>query len=353
MDICPGGREVSREGMVAVYLGNRSNKSIKIDWGYSVRDAAGKEVVHNEPETSEFGACGSGRNSWGYPNFAEQSKIMKSLVNGTLVIEVRMRMVNTNKSTPPFIPQNPINKNVLELLDDEESADVIFEVGGQQDAGDKNRAKISATTFHAHRIILKKCAPTLHDICASGGDVNSIPINGVTPAIFRHMLHYIYGGKISEEDWKESSKSIIDACDKYGVVGLKLDAEARYVNSTTISVDNMIDYLLYADSKNCALLKEAVIDFAVENGLDIIGKVSFDNVPGSMMTDLLTAMTRKEKKKSANSGEDDLSTMRVSELRKKLDEKGLDVDGSREAMIARLKNFWLATLNNENLIATA
>ena len=70
----------------------------------------------------------------------------------------------------------------------------------------------------------------------------------------------------------------------------------------------------------------------------IIGKVSFDNVPGSMMTDLLTAMTR-EKNKAANveSTGDQFTTMRVSELRTKLDEKGLDVDGSREAMIATLK----------------
>ena len=58
----------------------------------------------------------------------------------------------------------------------------------------------------------------------------------------------------------------------------------------------------------------------------------------SIITDILTATTR-EKKKSANIGEDDdLSTMRVSELREKLDEKGLDVDGSREAMIARLED---------------
>ena len=275
----------------------------------------------------------------GYDDFAKRSKIMKSLVNGTLVIEVRMRLVDTNKSIPPFIPQNPINKNVLELLDDEESADVVIEVGGQQDTGDNKRAKISTTTFHAHRAILKNCAPALYDMCVSsdgGDDVTSVPITNVTPEIFRHMLHYIYGGKISEEDLKESSKEIIDACDKYGVVHLKLEAEACYVNSTTISVDNMMDNLLYADSKNCALLKEAVIDFVVENGQDIIGKVSFDDVPGSMITDILTATTR-EKKKSANSGEGDLSTMRVSELRKKLDEKGLDVDGSREAMIARLK----------------
>ena len=340
LDIYPGGNEVSPEGMVAVYLYNMSTKSIKIEYSYSIKNSVGKEVYHEKPYTNEFGAYDSSEDNGScYDNFAKRSKLMKSLVNGTLVIEVRMRLVDTNKSIPPFIPQNPINKNVLELLDDEESADVVIEVGGQQDTGDNKRAKTSTTTFHAHRIILNRCAPALYDMCVSsdgGDDVNSIPITDVTPEIFRHMIHYIYGGKISEGDLKENAKEIIDSCDKYGVVGLKLEAEACYVKSTTISVDNMIDNLLYADSKNCALLKEAVIDFVVENSKDVLKKVSLKDVPGGVFADLLTAMAR-EKNEDATTDEDDLSTMRVSELRKKLDEKGLDVDGSREAMIARLK----------------
>ena len=138
---------------------------------------------------------------------------------------------------------------------------------------------------------------------------------------------------------KQNAKEIIDACDKYGVVHLKLEAEACYVNSTTITVDNMMDNLLYSDSKNCALLKEAVIDFVVERSKDIIGKVSFVDVPGSIITDILTAVARGKNEDTTTDGgnEEECSTMRVSELREKLDEKGLDVDGSREAMIARLK----------------
>jgi hypothetical protein len=50
-------------------------------------------------------------------------------------------------------------------------------------------------------------------------------------------------------------------------------------------------------------------------------------------------MTRKEMIKASNveSTGDQFTTMRVSELRKRLDKKGLDVDGSREAMIAALQ----------------
>ena len=117
---------------------------------------------------------------------------------------------------------------------------------------------------------------------------------------------------------------------------LKLEAEACYVKSNEITIDNMMDNLLYADSKNLALLKEAVMDYIVANKNDIMDKVSFDKVPGSLMTDLLAAMSRGEQNES-NGDKMNYHKMRVGTLRKMLDEKGLDVDGSREAMIALLK----------------
>ena len=96
-----------------------------------------------------------------------------------------------------------------------------------------------------------------------------------------------------------------------------------------------MDNLLYADSKNLALLKEAVMDYIVANRSSIIGKVSFDSVPGGLITDVLTAVERGEQ--SGDGDSKDYNKMRVGKLRKMLDEKGLDVDGSREAMIALLK----------------
>jgi len=151
------------------------------------------------------------------------------------------------------------------------------------------------------------------------------------------MIYYAYGGKLSENSLKNNAKDIINACDKYGVVHLKLEAEAYYIKSTEITLDNMIDNLLYADSKNLALLKETVMDYIVANKDDIIGKVSFSDVPGDMMTDLLTAVSRGEQNESNNGDKVNYNKMRVGVLRKMLDEKGLNVDGSRESMIALLK----------------
>ena len=195
------------------------------------------------------------------------------------------------------------------------------------------KAKTS-TIFYAHKLIIQHGAPDLYELIISSEKSSPAPLTGVKPDIFKHMLYYVYGGKIAQGDLKTNAKELISIADKCGVVNLKLEAEAAYATSIALTVDNILDNLLYADSKNCAFLKEVCIDYLVENGKDILGKVSFKNAPGTMMTDLLTAVTRGK----GSDGSLDYDTMRVSTLRKKLHEKGLDIDGSRETMISLLKS---------------
>ena len=179
------------------------------------------------------------------------------------------------------------------------------------------------------------------------GKMATVSITDVKPEVFRHMLWYVYGGSIPEQDLKTHAKDIIDAADKYSIVSLKLEAEVAYVNVTQITMENAMENLLYADSKNCALLKETVMDYLVENDIEAANtnKISFDDFPGHVVKDLLvaTARSKREYKRGVdnkNSNKDvasDLNTVRVSELRRWLQEKGLDVDGSREAMIETLR----------------
>ena len=51
---------------------------------------------------------------------------MNVLIDGSLVVEVRMKSTSTESITQ-FIPTNPINKNVLKLFMNEESSDIVFE----------------------------------------------------------------------------------------------------------------------------------------------------------------------------------------------------------------------------------
>lgn len=64
---------------------------------------------------------------------------------------------------------------------------------------------------------------------------------------------------MTDKDLNENAKEIIDARDKYGIVNFKLEAEAWYVKSTTISVENLREHLLFADDKNCAQIKEDLL----------------------------------------------------------------------------------------------
>ena len=254
--IYPGGEEDSREGYVGVNLSNFSNKSIEIRYGLSVRDA--DDVVRRYvSETSEFGAFGSEDYVPWVMQTLPRDQIMESLVDGSFIIEVRMKLPSSTDSIIRFIPTNPLCKNVLQKFMDEESADVVFEVdNGCNQNEDEHTSKKpkTTTTFYAHRFILQDISTMLAELCKSdeGGDMTTVSITDVKPNIFKHMLYNAYGGKLSEDELKDNAKDIINACDKYGFVHLKLEAEACYVKSNEITMDNMMDNLLFADSKNLA-----------------------------------------------------------------------------------------------------
>ena len=78
------------------------------------------------------------------------------------------------------------------------------------------------------------------------------------------------------------------------------------------------------------------MDFLAENHDEAIGSLCFSDVPSYLMKDLMVAFGRKMKKGTNEGSKDGLNTMHVSELRMKLAKVGLDVDGSREAMVEAL-----------------
>ena len=242
-----------------------------------------------------------------------------------------------------FIPVNPSACEVIQrMYMDELSADVVIEVGevgGRQlKRNAKKNAMAKSVTFYAHRVILQQCSAHLADLCKSTRDQNApIQISDVSPDIFRHLLYYMYGGKVLDYAFESHAKEIIDAADKYGVINLKLEAEVRFVEATTFTMDNVIDNLLYAESKNCAFIKESVMDFIAENKIEALKKISFKDAPGNFMGDILAAVAREDKKSRPDGdSESELITMRISELRQKAHSKRLNVDGSREMLISSL-----------------
>eukprot|EP00984_Skeletonema_dohrnii_P024529 scaffold13669_cov78-Skeletonema_dohrnii-CCMP3373.AAC.1 len=342
----PGGHSEAREGYLSLHLRHCSGGYATAAFEVSILDKY--QSVQHTKKTPLCNFCSKNK-TWGWNDYYPRHHIFnqsKNILddNGTLAVVVSIR----RDDAAPFIPNNPMKNLITGMFLDEKTADVCFEVGSTDayvDAGEA--AASSPVTFHAHRLILKKCAPMLASLFGSDDEeIATASINDVKPAIFHHMLHYVYGGSVEEGELNTHAKDIINAADKYSIIHLKLEAEAAYVKSTIVTMDNAIDNLLYADSMNLALLKEVVMDFLAENST-ASQNLDFTNVPSYLMKDVFVAFGRKANR-SAKRGKDyDLSVMSVSELRRKLDEKGLNVDGSREAMIEAL------TTNNADESADA
>ena len=80
------------------------------------------------------------------------------------------------------------------------------------------------------------------------------------------------------------------------------------------------------------------MNFLADNHYAAASNISFSDFPGHVVKDLLIAVGRHSKKDTNGTNVDELTTLSVSELRRKLDKMGLEVDGSREAMIDSIKS---------------
>jgi hypothetical protein len=342
VELYPGGVELEDDGsdattkQVSVYLHSDSEtRNIHIDCKLVVRSNTKiKGWSYTHKFVNDFGI--------GTPQFVDRNIALQHLIHEALVIEVRMKPV---KYPPPFIPDNPSDCRTLKKsFMDEDFADIVFHVGGEEldvSGITEQGIKDSATKFYAHRIILKHAAPLLAELGAtSETSPASVEIPNVSPAAFKSMLLYIYGCKIPDFGSDISlTKDIIAAADKFGVINLKLEAEAIYVASIKLTFENVLDTLLFADSKNCALLKEEIMDFVEINATELLEKETLKGAPDGLFHDTLAAMARRNAKKDvANKKRKRVANeLSISDLRRDADSKGLDVDGSREMLIAAIK----------------
>lgn len=99
VELYPGGDDSSSEGLVSLYLCNRTAAGIEIDYGFSIVDSRGAHVktIHSSEEKKQFypagsiNLVGSPDDHRGFGHFAKRSDILASLANGTFSIEVQMR----------------------------------------------------------------------------------------------------------------------------------------------------------------------------------------------------------------------------------------------------------------------
>ena len=132
-------------------------------------------------------------------------------------------------------------------------------------------------------------------------------------------------------------KEILETADRLYVVNLKLKAEALLISALSLEIDNAIDHYVYAEDKNCAALKEKVVAFIVDHWDDIHASKRENDLPDNLRLCLMHDMMMATKIKDEPVDDGALHTMPIGKLRLKAHKKGLNVDGSRETLIALLK----------------
>lgn len=90
-----------------------------------------------------------------------------------------------------------------------------------------------------------------------------VDIKDIQPEIFKELLHFIYSGRTKESLTEETAQPLIIAAEKYDIKSLKNEG-VRYL-LTQIRADNAIDLLILGHLHLAEKLKNAALDFVVEN----------------------------------------------------------------------------------------
>lgn len=337
MVLFPHGHDSATTDVVTITLRLCStNENIIVEYGIAMNDNA--DDIFSTKVSRFRRQC-----DCGHYTTMNRSAVLRRLVKGVFIIVVRMR---PTRQKPVFVPTNPSAcKTVQDLFMDMKSSDVIFEVGGgnhTNNTDDQGGIETPSSRFYAHFLILKSAAPILAEIASTSDDSPRIvEIPDVSSDLFKAMLLYMYGFEVPALGEDNSfTQNIIRAADKYGLVYLKLEAEAYYVSSTTMTSENVMEHLQFACSNNCAYLKERAIDFIAENQFQVLRQLDVDSPESCLsVSEIFACMARRERQSGVQGiDENEYHALCIVELRRLAHTKGLDVDGSRESLISALES---------------
>ncbi|GBB88676.1 hypothetical protein RclHR1_15230001 [Rhizophagus clarus] len=169
-----------------------------------------------------------------------------------------------------FLPK--LSQNLLEVLEDNEFYDITIEVGNDP------YVKI----FRAHMVILNYRSPHLRRILSTNvnqrnndGILTHIKLPNILPEIFQLILRYIYGGRLSLEEYDTS------------------DIVKILVASNELNLQELITHLqsfLIENKKNW-----------MEENFNLIYKTSFENNSFSKLQDFCIEFMSKDPEKILNS----------------------------------------------------
>ncbi|KAJ4745774.1 BTB/POZ and MATH domain-containing protein 4 [Rhynchospora pubera] len=216
---------------------------------------------------------------WGYKRFFRRTALETSdfLKDDCLKIDCTVGVVvNTMDTYRPHsiqVPESDIGSHFGALLENQEGADVVFNVGGER--------------FHAHKLVMAARSTVFRNkfFEEASGTEEEIVIEEMDPKVFKAMLHFIYKDELVDEDVLAASSSessifetlaakLLAASDKYHLDRLRLLCEAYLCKG--INVNSVSTTLALADQYHAMELKAVCLRFAAENLSAVIRSDGFE-----------------------------------------------------------------------------
>ena len=329
----------SETGYISCYLQYVGDVNYKPAAKYSFRC---KDCCY-ECETRVFD---DNRKMLGLSSYLKRKEVLEQCLeaDGSLVIDVDLQITADSKRV--WYPKKLQREEILVQSYSDSSnttSDIVFVVEGMD--------------YHAHKMILSLRAKTLYELSkeqyiTSDDDQPRVPLSHIKGETFRKILEYIYTVNTTPKiDNEASATELLLAADRFDCTQLKLYVESTIVDKF-LTTDNAASMLVLGDSHSCALLKEAAMNMYAFDPIAVQESEGWSSVEESqrLIMEILKSVSLKLTQ-SKNGETTNNSTIQgnaaatiehldVSSLREQLQDKRLDLDGSREILVERLKSFW-------------
>mmetsp|Transcript_9087 Transcript_9087/g.22234 ORF Transcript_9087/g.22234 Transcript_9087/m.22234 type:complete len:424 (+) Transcript_9087:98-1369(+) len=268
--------------------------------------------------------------------------------DGSLILRCDIRVADQDRRA--WFPEKLRSESVLvDLYENANSdaSDVVFSVGD--------------ATYRAHRAVFFRRCRKLYEIAeresSSGGNdatIPVVPIVSTSKDAFKSLLDFVYTVKtpdlvVGGGDDEKFAVELLAAADKFDCVQLKLHVESVLVEEF-LNAENAAALLILADSHSCALLKEAAIEVFLAHSDTVMKTPDWPKIAESsrLQGELIEALvsfknrhfnvdTESKRKRKRARSMDDIDELSVTSLREKLQREDLELDGSREVLVQRLK----------------
>ena len=127
------------------------------------------------------------------------------------------------------------------------------------------------SVFPCHQLVLAARSPVFRALLQADmkeKQSKNIVIEDSKPEIVSEMLNFIYTGDIANEKLDEMAKDLLGVGEKYQLLHLKKMCEEKL--SSTLEVNNSIEYLVLGDLHNLLTLKTLALEIIAKNMKKIV-----------------------------------------------------------------------------------